>query len=316
LTRRAMLTAETVAPWLAPGAIDAIQWSLARLGPRIPVLGALVARNMKAAGVYSPAVLKCYFEQVALHLANGIRVFRSAPSPSEVAELARRQIDVDDSMCDLRRVLAHGKGAVVAPAHTCNYVLTLARLHQDVPVCVYLRWSSDQRKRELKHAWCRAAGLDVILEPEGEADPASRAAKCVEALKAGQALVMTPDIAQKVGKGVTVKLFGRTANFPAGPASIAMLAESPFVPLFGRLEGAKQVLQPRSPIDVRALPRAAGGRKAALRQAMQPWADQFQEFLCQSPAAWFLWGDSRWTRVFAGDPEYTGGLASEAGETP
>jgi lauroyl/myristoyl acyltransferase len=308
-----MLTAESVAPWLAPGAINAIQWSLARLGPRMPVLGALVARNMKAAGVYTPAVLKSYFEQVALHLANGIRVFRSESSPSEVAELARRQIDVDDSIFNLRGVLADGKGAVVAPAHTCNYVLTLTRLHQEVPICVYLRWSSDQRKRELKHAWCRTAGLDVILEPEGEADPTSRAAKCVEALRAGTVLVMTPDIAQKAGKGVPVKLLDRTANLPSGPASIAMLAEAPFVPLFGRLEAGRQILQPRLPIDVRSLPRAAGGRKAALRRAMQTWTDQFEEFLRRSPAAWFLWGDSRWTRVLAGDPEYTGGLADEPG---
>lgn len=309
LTRRAMLTAESVAPWLAPGAIDAIQWSLARLGPRMPVLGSLVARNMKAAGVYSPTVLKCYFEQIALHLSNGIRVFRSESNPSQVAELARRQIDVDDSISVLRRVMADGKGAVVAPAHTCNYVLTLARLHQEVPICVYLRWSSDQRKRELKHAWCRAAGLDVILEPEGEADPTSRAAKCVEALRAGKVLVMTPDIAQKAGRGVPVRFLGRTANLPSGPASIAMLAESPFVPLFGRLEADKQILQPRSPIEVRSLPRAAGGRKAALQQAMQTWTNQFEEFLRRSPAAWFLWGDSRWTRIFAGDPEYTGGAA-------
>jgi lauroyl/myristoyl acyltransferase len=313
LTRRAMLTAEAVAPCLAPGAIDAIQWSLAKLGPRMPILGSLVAQNMRAAGVFTPIVLKDYFEQVSLHLSNAIRIFKLVSRPAEVADLARRYVEVDDSISLLRQAIAPGKGAVVAPAHVCNYLLTLARLHQEVPVCVYLRWSGDQRRREMKQAWCRATGLPVILEPESEADPASRAAKCVEALRRGEVLVMTPDIAQKTGKGVPVRLLGRSANLPTGPASIAMLAESPLVPVFGRLEGGRHVVQVHAPIEVRSLPRADGGRKAALQKAMQVWADRFEEFLRRAPEAWFLWGDSRWSRVLAGDEEYAGGFVGENG---
>lgn len=307
-----MLTAEAVAPRLAPGAIDAIQRSVARLGPSVPILGAMVADNMKAAGVFTPEVVKGYFEQAALHLSNAIRIFRLGSNTAEVAALARRQVDLDDSISHLRQALASGRGAVVAPAHVCNYILTLARLHQETPVCVYLRWSSDRRKREMKQAWCRATGLPVILEPESEADPAGRAAMCIEALRRGTALVMTPDIAQKAGKGVPVRLLGRSANLPTGPASIAMLAETPLVPVFGRLASGKHFISAREPIEVRSLPRAEGGRKAAIQRAMQVWTDHFAEFLHRSPEAWFLWGDNRWTRVFAGDEGYAGRFSDEA----
>lgn len=37
---------------------------------------------------------------------------------------------------------------------------------------------------------------------------------------------------------------------------------------------------------------------------MQWFADLFAEFLHAEPAAWYLWGDKRWTRVWHGDQRY------------
>jgi lauroyl/myristoyl acyltransferase len=270
------------------------------------VLSRVVARNMRSAGVYDRTVFREYFAQVAGHLSNGLRIFRLARSDGAVGTLARSLIDVDDSITHLRRALGLGRGAIVVPPHVCNYLLTLARLNQEVPVCVYLRWSDDRQKREIKRAWCEATGLRVILEPANAADPASRAAACVEALREGAALVMTPDIAQKSDKGVPVRLLGRELYLPTGPASIAMLAEAPLVPVFGRLVGKTHVIYARRPISVEPLPRARGGRQKAIGQAMQTWAGHFEAFLRECPQAWFLWADSRWTRVFHGDPRYCG----------
>ena len=305
MTARAMITAQATAPFLPNRTIDLMELLAARMGPRLPVLARHVARNMRSAGLYSRPVFQAHFDQLALHLSNALRVFRLGREDGAVARLARGQIDVDDSIGHLRQALAAGCGTVVAPPHVCNYLLTLVRLNQEVPVWVYLRWSKDPRKQALKHAWCRAAGLPVILEPESATDPASRAAACVEVLRKGSALVMTPDIAQKAEKGVAVPLLGRAAFLPTGPASIAMLAGAPLVPVFGRLAGGKHVIYAHEPIAVESLPRAEGGRKAAIQGAMTAWAARFESFLRDCPEAWFLWGDSRWTRVFRGDPEYS-----------
>lgn len=117
---------------------------------------------------------------------------------------------------------------------------------------------------------------------------------------------MTPDIAQTAAKGVNVQLLQRTVYLPIGPASIAMLAESPMIPVFGRMNGGAHVIDVREPISVTMQPRAAGGRREGIRLAMQTWTGMFEAFLRCSPHMWFLWADSRWTRVFRGDPKYCG----------
>jgi predicted LPLAT superfamily acyltransferase len=118
---------------------------------------------------------------------------------------------------------------------------------------------------------------------------------------------MTPDIAQKDrDQGVDVRLLGHAAQLPSGPASIAMLAEAPIVPVFGRVSGKTHTIYSEAPLYVLPRTRAEGGRRAALRDVMQKWADLFSEFVRACPQAWFLWGDSRWTKVFRGDPRYSG----------
>ncbi len=204
-------------------------------------------------------------------------------------------------------ILGHGVDLVVVAApHVCNYVYTLIRLNAETPLCIYLRWSNDPAKRRLKERWCRAAGLDVFVEPASAPDPSSRAASLVELVRSGKAVVMTPDIAQKSKDGVAVRLFGRRAYLPSGPASIAMLAEAPIVPVFGRIEGERHTITIGSAIRVERLSRAEGGRRATLKRATQSWADQFEAFVRDQPHAWFLWADSRWTRVFRGDSDYCG----------
>jgi lauroyl/myristoyl acyltransferase len=283
-----------------------MQRFVAGAGPRLPILARQVADNMRSAGLYSKPAFRAYFDQLSLHLANAVRIFRLGRQEGATGQLARTQVDVDESIGLLRQVVEAGSGAVVVPPHVCNYLLTLVRLNQELPVWVYLRWSKDRRRREMKHAWCNAAGLPVILEPENATDPASRAAACVDVLRRGSSLVMTPDIAQKADKGVPVRLFGRTAYLPTGPASIAMLAGAPLVPVFGRLVERRHIIYALEPLHVESLPRAEGGRKAAIQRAMQAWVTGFESFLRECPQAWFLWGDSRWTRVFGDDPEYSG----------
>lgn len=267
---------------------------------------------MRALGLYSPAVFRRHFELLSRHLANGVRVFRFKNNPTAMRELARRYCDVDGSIARVKEVLGGGRGAVLCPAHACDYLVSLARMREDIPLCIYLRWSKDERKVQLKREWCRAAGLDVIVEQENAADPTSRAAACVEALKNGRLLVITPDIAQKAAKGVPVKMLDKTVYLHSGPASLAMLAEVPLIPLFALDDGgSKTTAYFEEPIEVTTLPRAQGGRKAALANVMQKWTDGFAVSLRRDPALWFMWGDNRWTRALQGDPEYSGTPISE-----
>jgi hypothetical protein len=185
IAAQALSVGRAAAPLLPDQAIANIEWTMRKLSPHLPVLSSLVAQNMRSAGVFNEAAVRAYFAQVSLHLANGLRVFRWSRQPEQVAALARSQIDLDATIDCIRDAHAAGRGAILAPAHTCNYVLTLARLTQAVPICTYLRWSNDRRKVEMKKQWCKAAGSHVVLEPPNATNPTSRAAACVEVLKAG-----------------------------------------------------------------------------------------------------------------------------------
>ncbi len=303
-----------LAPHLPLGSISLMEGAVRVLGRRTPLLARTVAENMRAAGVYDPAAFRDYFREVARHLCNGLRIRRLARRYGAVGALAHREVGIDRSISIVRDSLQSGRGVLLAPAHCTNYLVSLARLAQEVPVHIYLRWSKDKRRVAMKREWCEAAGLGVIIEPPGAADPTSRAAVCVEALREGKVLAITPDIAQRADEGTPVRWLGHTAFLPTGPASLAMLAEAPMIPLFARAADGKQALYFEPPIVVASIPRAEGGRKEAVRRAMQTWTDGFENFIRSHPHYWFLWGDSRWTRVLWNDPKYSGSDHAESSQ--
>ena len=293
------------APAIPMPIIDALQWTLNRGGRSLPMLAHVVRENMRAAGVFDEIAFHDYFRHVARHLSNGLRI-RRLRRREDVAKLAHEEINLDATVAIIKEIAQSGRGAVLAPAHCCNYLISLARLRQDVPIYIYLRWSRDQRRVAMKREWCEAAGLDVIIEPPNVSNPAARAAVCVDALREGKVLAITPDIAQKASEGIPVRWLNREAYLPTGPASLAMLAEVPIIPLFARYESETQFLYFEEPVQVDLLSRAEGGRPESIRRAMQVWADGFGRFVQNCPQAWFLWGDSRWTKVLRGDAKYSG----------
>lgn len=304
--------AASLAP-LAPGvAVNLAERLIGRLGPRAPRLAAIVRENMIAAGVYSPEVFRQHFRNVARHLTNGLRVLSNRKSPEAVRSIASRDVQIDPNVELAKTEVRKHNGGLIAPAHCVNYLVSLVQLNQYLPVSIYLRWSKDARKVELKKRWCDAAGFDVIIEPPRLTNPAARAELIVEAIRSGKTVAITPDLAQRAGEGVPVRWLDRIAYLPSGPASLAMLAEVPMLPLFARRQGERQVLFFAEPIPVNRLSRAEGGRTESVRRAMQCWADGFHSFIQNSPDQWFLWGDSRWTRVLRGDPVYSSAVEPSA----
>lgn len=310
LARRLSFTATALAPRLPDGAARAAERVIRAAAPHLPVLAAMVEKNMRSAGFPARETARAYFAQMAHHFATALRIFRAADNPLAVARLAQSEIDVEPSITELATLLRGAGGLVIAPPHVCNYLLTLVRLNQVVPLSVYLRWSKDERRRAMKERWCRAAGLQVILEPPSAADPTSRAMACVESVREGRALVMTPDLAMKAEQGIGVSVLGRRVFLPSGPASIAMLAGVPLIPVFGRFKDGRHQIYAAESVRVPMLKRADGGRQVALQWATQRWADAFETFLLASPHAWFFWGDKHWTRAFSGDERYVQPLSA------
>lgn len=295
----------------APGfAVNLAESLISRAGPITPRLAAIVRRNMIAADVYSPEVFRAHFRHVARHLTNGLRILSMGEHPDAVQALAERDVSIDVSVEAAKSEIARSGGGLIAPAHCINYLVSLVQLNRHLPVAIYLRWSKDARKVELKRRWCDAAGLDVIIEPPKLTNPAARAELIVEAIRAGKVVAITPDLAQRATEGVPVRCLNRTFFLPSGPASLAMLAEVPMLPLFARRGDGRQVLYFADPIRVIRLPRSEGGRSESVRRAMQSWACGFESFVRACPEQWFLWGDNRWTRVLAGDPVYSAPLES------
>lgn len=321
-----------LAPRLPTGALSAcerlIAAGIARCGPGM--LGAMVRGHMRAAGVYGPWAERPYFEQVGLHLASVLPVLKygltgatgdAAGSPDDraapecmaaIEAAARDRLTVDDSIRYLHEAAAAGRGAILAPAHVSQFLLGLARMGREVPLTVYLRYSKNEAARIAKHAWCRAAGLRIIAEASRVTDPGARAERLAAALHAGQVLVITPDIPQRVGRGATVRLLGRRMQLASGIASLSLLTGAPIIPLTGRPLDTRRagdrryvtcnVLHP--PLSAPDLPRGRGRRRESMEALMQQWADHFAAFLQAHPHLWFPWIDTRWSRVWRCDPKY------------
>ncbi len=305
LTAKATQAARTIAPSLPAQAIDIVEVQLARLAPALPRLGRMVEANLRSAGIDQPHVVRDYFAQAVRQLANTLRLFRLHPNSDAIIRLARRQSELDPSIASIRRAINGRTGVIIAAAHVCDYPLWLVRLNQEVPLSVYLRWSKDARRRDVKRAWARAAGLNTIIEPPRDDDATRGALACARFLQQGGALFLTPDIVQKAGRGAAVNLFGRKVCLPVGAAMLARLTGAPLVPVFGRFVDGRQVIYAGEPIRVAGRRGKSHGRAAQIQQATQEWANQFEAFVRDCPQAWFFWGDKRWTRVFQDDPRYT-----------
>lgn len=310
LTARATDAALWAAPRLSARAADRVMGRLAAWGPRLPVVGRQVAENMRAVGVYSPQAYRAYFAQLGAHFAGALHAWRCASRASdagmcgELAALVAERVELDESVRALRAAAAGGRGAILVGPHIANYLLNLARLNQDVPLTVYLRYSKDARRRIAKERWYRASGVQWISEPADAGGPMGRLGRMAAALQAGETLFITPDLPQKRDDGTPVRFFDREIYLPAGPAVLALRTRAPVFMLTAEVCGARQRLLVRGPYDGSAAGRGRAARHAAIAEQMQWFATEFERFVRAQPALWYLWGDKRWTRVLHGDPRY------------
>lgn len=324
LTAHAASAALRAAPVAPAWSIRAAQKTLAAVGPIAPVLARTVAANMKAVGLYTPEAHRDYFLRVAEHLAAAIHIFRHVPPDigatgtmaAPLAKIVHEQIKLDDSVAILRQAVAAGRGAIIVGCHITNFLLILARLNEEIPLTVYLRHSHDPRRNVAKERWCRATGLQFVAEAASAADPTRRAVAMAEALQSGRVLVITPDLPQKDANGIPVNFVDRRIWLPNGPAALSLLTGAPLVAAVARPAGRATCLVLEGPYSADVVGKGRGWRQAAIAERMQWFADRFVNYLRAHPSLWFLWGDSRWTRVFRGDPRFSqpASVAEPAGD--
>lgn len=295
--------AMVAAPLLTVPTAQRLGQLLAVIGPKLPQLGRHIARNMQAAGLYSPRVHRAHFVELGLHFAGALLALRCAARPNGTAELraaAGRQVELDRSV-DRFAMSVTGRGAILVGPHICNYLLSLAVLADALPLTVYLRHSRDARRRAAKQRWYRASGVRWISEPADAHGPLGRIGAMASELALGRVLFITPDLPQKREHGVAVTWLGRTIHLPGGAALLAERTGAPLCLLTARPVGNRQRLFVSDVYSARPAGRGREARRSAVQARMQWFAEGFEEFVRAAPELWYLWGDKRWTRVLHGD---------------
>ncbi len=265
---------------------------------------------MRSVGLYASAVHRAYFAAVARHLAGALHALRcAAPAApggidTQFAALVAQCVALDATLGRLHDFIRPDRGAVLVAPHIAGYLLHLARLNQEVPLTVYLRYSKDARRRAAKERWYRAAGVGWISEPPDAGGAFGRLGRMAAALAAGRTLFITPDLPQKRDAGVAVRFFDREIWLPEGPAVLALRTGAPLFMLLAAPTAAGQRLTLHGPYPDEDEARGRAARRAAIQRRMQWFADQFQAWLTRHAALWYLWGDKRWTRVLRDDPRY------------
>lgn len=295
-----------LARWLPARGVDAVESTIATVGPRLPILARIVADNMRIAGVHSRDAVRGYFAGLAAHFAGAMHVWRvpdpgetGAPIPRSMHDFLLRRVALEPSIAPLRDLVRQGKGAVLVGPHLSGYLIYLARLNLDIPLTAYMRPTRHEKRRALQERWMRTVGLRRLVDPESNSNPTLVMAGAV---KRGGVVYITPDLPRKLDDGTPVQFLGREIYLPAGLSLIARRAGAPMYFLTARLDRGVCHLGAIGPYQA---PQHEESRAQRGQAAMQWFADLFAQFLHQNPGMWYFWADKRWTRVLRGDPEYS-----------
>ena len=156
------------------------------------------------------------FRNLGRNLVEVVNLPRIIPHLDEVVTLEGRD--------HLDRALAQGRGVLWLTAHLGNWELMAAFMAQNgYRLSVIAREVYDKRLNRLLVAYREDASVNVILR-----DSPSAGRQMLRALKEGHILGMLIDQDTKV-KGVMAPFFGKMANTPSGPASLAVRRSVPVV---------------------------------------------------------------------------------------
>jgi lauroyl/myristoyl acyltransferase len=276
--------------------------SLVTFAGGIPMLRRKLRENVRLAlGTDLDAEAESrYFRQVAWWLSNAIATFHHGVCATPVFN----EVRFDESIELFDDAIAEGRGAVITSPHWSGHELVAAKVNRRHSMALLVRQSPTTERMARKLNWYSALGTEIVLRPN-RASTIKDAVACLNLLKAGKVLAISPDLLAGEKDGVEARLFGRPVRLYGGAFAIAMSARAPMLRPFFRWqsESSLVVSWERAPEP----PKDATGN-AAVRVSLQNWCHWFEERLRANPENWLFWLDKRWSRFLRSTPRAFGEL--------
>jgi lauroyl/myristoyl acyltransferase len=267
---------------------------------RVPGLRRRVETAMAAAlgrDGYRAEHVEAYFQ----HLGN-LLVFSTAAFTRGIrgAGLERLSGDLGPSVRPYQRALELGRGALMVSPHLLGHELAVGQATEALPVTVLVRRSSRPEYEAVKMRWYAALGVDVVHRPGRGADAGGlgEMTAAVRVLRRNRILAVTPDLIRRPGTGVTVRLFGRPVDLPAGAFFLAVRTGVPLLTSYVWHERGLYRSRTDGPLEIAH----TGDRARDVAAMAQEWTTRFERFVREHPDMWLFWLDRRWRRWLLASP--------------
>ncbi len=198
-------------------------------------------------------------------------------SPAEILDLV-----AIEGRENLQRVLAEGKGGIIAAAHLGNWELCGAALTAiGTPLSFLVGQQTNTRVDDVMNDLRRKQNIGIIKR-----NVALRGV--MQALAANQIVAILPD--QDARKnGIMIEFLGRPASTVKGPAIFAIRRNCAVLPVFITRQGTRH----RMTIEPPLYAIEGADEDARVRDLTQRYTDRFTARVRQHPTEYF-WGHRRW----------------------
>lgn len=198
-------------------------------------------------------------------------------SPAEILDLV-----AIEGQENLQRVLADGKGGIIAAAHLGNWELCGAALTAiGTPLSFLVGQQTNSRVDDVMNDLRRKQNIGIIKR-----NVALRGV--MQALAANQIVAILPD--QDARKnGIMIEFLGRPASTVKGPAIFAIRRSCAVLPVFITRQGTRH----RMTIEPPLYAMEGADEEARVRDLTQRYTDRFTARVRQHPTEYF-WGHRRW----------------------
>lgn len=184
----------------------------------------------------------------------------------------------------LREVLAAGRGAILATAHTGGWEIAgpLLAKRFAVQIMIAMRREPNGRARAIQDRARAQSGMKVV-HIDGE--PLA-VLPLFTHLRRGGVVGVQIDRTPEQGRAFAVELFGMPGRVPSGPFELARASGAPIVPVFARRRGYLAYdVEVGAPIHV-----ARQASAEELVRAGRSVVGQLEAFLSAHPTDWFDFG--------------------------
>jgi lauroyl/myristoyl acyltransferase len=257
-----------------------------------------LATNLQRAGITpTESILNRYFHRFGCWSGWSLAVYQAGLEASGVGA----RFVFGESVVNLDRAVARGKGVVLACPHLFCHEIAAAAISRRHPVVALVRESKDPRRGAVKQRWYEATGMETVRRARDSSVVADTLAY-LRVLRGGRVLGITPDVLMPPDKGMPVRMFGRQLTLSPGVVLLAMRAGAPLVTPLGEwldAEPGGRGAHVRMHFSEPLLFPVSGDRERTLRDGLQAWCSHIEDYLRRRPENWMFWLDKRWAHALA-----------------